>query len=269
VSKKNREKRVGRKAHASNGAARQKLYLILGAIGILVIGFIGYSVSSSGGQAATQPIEVPGLDDPQQLVALAQGMAMGDEDAPVTIVEFGDYQCPGCAYFGMTIEPQIVSELVETGKARFVFYDFPLVGIGHPHSFLAARAARCALDQDRGWDYHETLYVNQTLWSPTGDPTDDFVTYAAQLGLDEGAFESCLRSDRHAEVVTANMRLGQELGVNGTPTVLVGQGNNMARRIGMAGDPWAEISQEVERLIAAQGAAADSPDEAGEDGSGG
>ena len=269
MSKKNREKRVGRQAHSPTGAARKKLYLILGVVAILALVLIGYSVSSGGGQAATQPIEVEGLDDPEQLVAMAQGMAMGDEDAPVTVVEFGDYQCPGCAYFGMTIKPQIESELVETGKVRFVYYDFPLVGSGHPHAFLAARAARCAMDQDRGWDYHEALFVNQTRWSPTGDPSDLFVEYAAQLGLDEGAFESCLNSAQHAEVVTANMRLGQELGVSGTPTVLVGEGRSMARRIGMAGDPWTEISQEVERLLAAQGDEADSPDEAGEDGSGG
>jgi protein-disulfide isomerase len=196
-------------------------------------------------------------------------MVMGDEDAPVTIVEFGDYQCPGCAYFALTVKPQIEAELVETGKAQFVFHDFPLVGSGHPHSFLAARAVRCAMDQDRGWEYHDAIFYNQTRWSPMGDPTNEFVSYATQLGLDTGQFNSCLRSDMHAEVVSANLRLGQELGVNGTPTVLVGGGDGQARRIGMGSDPYLEIAAEVDRLTAGLGEEAEESDEAEAEGSGG
>lgn len=273
MSKKNRERKAAGKAGTSAGTATTKrLYTILGVVGVLVVGFVGYSIVSGGGQGATQPIEVAGMDDPGQLVALAQGMEMGDEDATVTIVEFGDYQCPGCAYFATTVEPQIEAELVETGKARFIFYDFPLVGSGHPHSFLAARGVHCAMDQDRGWEYHKALYSNQTRWSLLGDPTNQFVSYASELGLDQGMFNSCLRSDQHADVVSANLRLGQELGVNGTPTILVGEGGGApAKRIGMASDPWIEISAEVERILAAQGSTAATSDGAAveEEGSGG
>ena len=238
MSKKNRERKAARKSQPSAGAATtKKLYTILGGIGLLVVAFVAYSVVSGGGQGTTQPVEVVGVDDPEQLVSLAQGMEMGDESAPVTIVEFGDYQCPGCAYFALNVQPLIEEEFVETGKARFVFYDFPLVGSGHPHSFLAARAVRCAEDQDRAWEYHEALYYNQTRWSPMGDPSNEFVSYATDLGLDTGQFNSCLRSDEHATLVSANLRLGQELGVNGTPTVFISEGNGAARRMGMVSDP--------------------------------
>ena len=81
------------------------------------------------------------------------------------------------------------------------------------------------------WEYHDNLFRNQTRWAPSTSPSGMFAEYAEQLGLDRGAFESCLNSDRHAEVVTANMELGNQLGVNGTPTIYVEQGGS-ARRVG-------------------------------------
>ena len=88
---------------------------------------------------------------------------------------------------------------------------------------IAARAARCADDQDQYFNYQGMLYRNQIGWamSPT-TPLDTFIEYAEMLGLDTRVYESCLKSDRHAEVVTANLRLGEALGINGTPTIHVG-----------------------------------------------
>lgn len=208
-----------------------RFYLILGVVAVIGVGVVGYSVGTAGGSGpATTPVEVPGLDDPQQLVEMAQGMVRGDEDAPISIVEFADYQCPGCGAFATMVMPQVVSTFVETGEAKVVFYDFPLTST-HPNAFIAARAARCAGDQDRYWELSEALFGKQAEWSYEGDPTGRFVEYAGEVGLDTDEFRGCLRSDRHADVVTANMRLGEELGIRATPTVMVSRGQGDVRRL--------------------------------------
>jgi protein-disulfide isomerase len=159
-------------------------------------------------------------DDMERLAELAQGVTKGDSSATVTIIEFGDYQCPGCAMFATQVKPQIELSLVETGKVQFVFYDFPITSI-HPNAFLAARAARCADDQGRFWDYHDNLFRVQPRWSALTNAVGIFEEYARTLEMDDGAFEACLNSDRHAELVTANMQLGEVLGVPSTPTILI------------------------------------------------
>lgn len=234
-----------------------KIYIILGVAAVIGVGAIAYTVGAGAGGAQTTPIEVPGLEDPETLVSMAQGVVMGEEDAPVTIIEFGDYQCPGCRQFATLTKPQIVLDFVDDGEAKFVFYDFPLTSI-HGHAFLAARAARCAEAQDRFWDYHDELFANQAQWSASsGPPVGDFVRYAEDLGLDEGRFESCLRSDRFADVVTANMRLGEELGVGGTPTVMVSTGAGRTIRVPQPGFP--NIAAAVNDLLGtAEEAEADS-----------
>jgi len=202
-----------------------KFYVVLGVVAAVGIGAVVYSIGSTAlGAAAMEPIEVEGLDDQDVLVAMAQGVTKGDEDAPITIVEFGDYACPGCGGFAMSVKPQVELLLLETGKAKFVFYDFPLTSI-HPTSFLAARTARCAQDQDKFWEYHDALFRNQTAWRLEASPISQFLSYGEDLGLDGEDFEACVKSDRHADLVSANMRLGYELRVSSTPTIMV-QGND-------------------------------------------
>lgn len=226
-----------------------KLYLVLGAVAVIGIAVAVYSVGSSAlSDAATAPVEVEGLENSERLVELAQGVTLGDENAPVTIVEFGDYQCPGCGSFASNVKPQVELQLVDQGLAKFVFYDFPLVQI-HPHAFLAARAARCAGEQDRYWDYHDILFRMQSRWSGQANAIGAFMDYAASVELDEGAFEECLQSDRYADVVTANMELGAQLGVSGTPTVMVNAGGQVRR---VNGD-FMSIAQAVEELTPGEG----------------
>ena len=214
-----------RKAREQGGSDMTKFYVVLGVVAVVGIGAVGYSIGSTAlGAAATEPIEVDGLDDQEVLVAMAQGVTKGDEDAPITIVEFGDYACPGCGGFAMSVKPQVELLLLETGKAKFVFYDFPLTSI-HPTSFLAARTARCAQDQDKFWEYHDALFRNQTAWRLEASPISQFLSYGEDLGLDGEDFEACVKSDRHADLVSANMRLGYELRVSSTPTIMV-QGND-------------------------------------------
>jgi protein-disulfide isomerase len=114
----------------------------------------------------------------------------------------------------------VKERLVAPGLVRYVHFDFPLTGI-HQHAFVAARAARCALDQERFWPYHDMLHARQPTWAALRDPTGFFVELADELHLNRGDFSSCLRSDRHAAEVTRSLRLGESLGVQGTPTLFV------------------------------------------------
>ncbi len=203
-----------RKAREQGGSDMTKFYVILGVVAIVGIGAVGYSVTSSAlGAAAMEPVEVEGLDDLTLLAEIAQGVTKGDEDAPITIIEFGDYACPGCGGFALSVKPQVELLLVETGKAKFVFYDFPITTI-HPTSFLAARTARCAQDQGKFWEYHDALFRNQASWRLEANPIANFLGFGEDVGLDADEFEACVKSDRHADLVTANMRLGYEARVN-------------------------------------------------------
>jgi protein-disulfide isomerase len=198
---------------------------------LVVLAAVGYQVMARGGGGATlKPVEIEGLDDLGRLVELAQGVEIGDPSAAITIAEFGDFQCPGCAQFAMNVKPQVDLAYVQTAQAKFVYYDFPIVSI-HPHAFLAARAGRCANDQGEFWSYHDLVFRRQSAWAGSPNPpVGTFEDYAAEVGLDQETFRACLRSDAHADVVTANMRLGQELGVSATPTVMISKGQGTAVR---------------------------------------
>ena len=199
------------------------------------------------GETARERVDFEGRDDNQRVVELAVGMTLGNEDAPITIHEFGDYLCPGCGQFAALVKTQIEQSLVPDGRVKFVYYDFPLTSI-HPHAFVAARASRCAADQDRYWEYHGALFQNQSVWATSSTaPLGLLEDYAGELGLDEGAFSSCLRSDRHAELVSANMTLGELLGVTGTPSVLISQGGAAQR---LADNSFAGIQAAVNAILA-------------------
>ena len=223
----------------TKGGDLKAFYWVLGATAVVAVGALGWSALQGGlSSAATQPVVsiVEGeYEDLGTLVAMATGVERGDPNASITILEFGDFQCPACQQFATGAKPQIDFAYVDEGIVRFEFHDFPLVSI-HAHAFIAARAARCALDQGEPyfWDFHDRLYAEQSTWvaSPSA-PTDAFVAYAAAIGLDVNAYATCLDSDRHADVISANMRLGRELGINGTPTIVVaatdGPGLQMTR----------------------------------------
>ena len=238
----------------TKGGDLKAFYWVLGATAVIAAGALGWSAVGGGlSSAATEPILsiVQGeIEDIGWLVETATGVERGNPDAPITILEFGDFQCPACQQFATFVKPQIDLTYVDQGVARFVFHDFPLVS-GHFHAFLAARGARCALDQGDQyfWPFHDQLFSRQTMWAGSQNaPMGAFRDYAAAIGLDVDDFASCLDSDRHAEVVSANMRLGMELGVSGTPTIFVSRGGGMGVRVVR----WSEFEgfkEVIDRLL--------------------
>lgn len=240
-----------RRAARETQSDMKKFYYLFGAVAVLGIGVVGYNVGSSVlSSAATAPIELD-LSDDEALVALAQGVTLGDDQAPVTVVEFGDYQCPGCGAFALSVKPQLEGTMVASGQVKFVFYDFPLISI-HPNAFLAARAARCSDDQGRYWEYHETLFRNQARWAAATMPASAFEDYAEEVGMDGGDFSACLNSDKYADVVTANMQLGSRMGVSGTPTIMVNANGDLRR---LNANDFQSISAAVEQMTGSEGGA--------------
>jgi len=220
------------KSSSDSGGSMTSFYWVLGAVAVIAVGSVGYSLVGGGfTEAALGAIPIE-YENPQELVEMAAGVERGDPNAPITIMEFADFQCPACQQFATRVKPEVDLAYVETGVAKFVFQNFPLDG--HPYAFLAARAARCAMDQggEHFWSYHDQLFLNQSSWSPnTVPPIAAFESYARTLGLDEDEFNSCLNSDQHAASVSASIELGKLMAVNGTPTVFVSGGGSMATRV--------------------------------------
>lgn len=208
-----------------SGPNLKGFYILLAAVAVIGLGWIGWSVTNRGGGAALDPVPLTDIADTEALLRQAEGVSIGSTaaDAPPVLV-FSDFTCPACRIWVQLVEPQLKQEYVQTGLIRYVYYDFPLGGQGqHRYGFLAARAARCANEQGKFWEFHDLLFGRQGEWSyARRPPVEEFVEYSRMLSMDADAFEACVDSDKYADVVTANRVLGDQLGVGGTPTVFVG-----------------------------------------------
>jgi protein-disulfide isomerase len=212
---------VARKKTPAGARNMKTFYGILALVAVVGVAAIVLAVRRGDGAMATEPIDLRQLGDATALLERAEGVTVGEEAAPVQILVFSDYMCPACAMWAGQIEPMLKAEFVATGKVRLTYYDFPLGG-NFKHSFVAARAARCAGDQGRFWEYHDRLMATQQQWAYSqSTPAAYFIDLARTVGTEPRSFESCLRSDAHAEAVTANRLLGETLGVGGTPTIFL------------------------------------------------
>jgi len=168
----------------------------------------------AGRQAAVAAAE-PSAQEPIQRVnvSLDDDPAVGPADAPITIVEFSDYQCPYCQRW----HEETFQALMDAypGQIHFVYRDFPLYSL-HPQAEPAAVAANCANEQGKFWNYHDLLFSKKFDLGK-----EAYLAYAEELGLDKNAFETCLSSDKYVAEVSADYTSAGELGVNSTPTFFV------------------------------------------------
>ena len=153
------------------------------------------------------------FDAPRHTVEVtADDPSIGSASAPVTLVEFSDFQCPFCQRVAPTLK-QVKQTYGD--KVRIVWKDFPLTQI-HPQAFKAGEAAHCAADQGKCWEYHDRLFANQQQLMPA-----DLKKHATDLGLDSKAFDSCLDSSKYGERVRDGVAEGSRLGVNSTPMIYI------------------------------------------------
>ena len=167
-------------------------------------------------QAANPP--TPLAAQTQALGEISLDKSIGEENAPVVVVEYGDFQCPACQYFFQTSVKQLKDEYVQSGQVRFVFRQFAFLG---DESQWAAEASECANEQGRFWEYYDKLYQEQNGENVGVFSKENLKKFAGELNLDTAGFSQCLDSGRYAEKVQQETLEGQQAGVRGTPSVFV------------------------------------------------
>lgn len=196
--------------------------------------------------AANAGDALPTTAPPPQVVKVDNGKlpTLGNNDAKVTIVEFSDFQCPFCKRYIDETHEQIKEKYIDTGKVKLAYRHYPLTSI-HPNAQKAGEASECANEQDKFWDYHDKLFVEQETWSPLTltDATNSFVDYAGELGLNTDQFRSCLDSDKYKAAVEADLEAGNKVQVDGTPAFFV----NGYRLVGA--QPFSEFERVIEEEL--------------------
>jgi protein-disulfide isomerase len=192
-----------------------KVYLALGVVAVLAAG----AFVMSGGEPKPDTFQV----DPGTAASTAEGYLLGRPDAPVQVLEWADFECPGCMQFATLTEPDVRKRLVETGQVSFRYFFYPLTDI-HRSAASAAYAAACAADQNKFWEMHDAIYNGFDDWAGgrARDPKPVFQRYAGRLGLDERAWSSCYDSDKHRALITSHVAAGLQRGVQSTPTFFIG-----------------------------------------------
>lgn len=168
-------------------------------------------------------------------IDLSGAPALGKNDAPLTLVEFTDYQCPFCSRHYRDTFPKIVADYVDTGKVRYILREFPLVSI-HSAASKASEAALCAGEQGKYWAMHQKIFENQRQIQP-----DNLKAHGESIGLDTAKLAECLDSGKFAERVRNDTSMGQKFGVRGTPSFFLGK----------TGDDPSKFTA-TERLVGAQ-----------------
>jgi protein-disulfide isomerase len=193
------------------------------AAGIL-LGYVMWGFQPAGGQAnaaqtAAQPsgpvVDAPATQAPQfkRYDIPSEGFpAIGPADAPITIVEFSDYQCPFCRRWHQEVYEPLLAAY--PGKIKLVYRNLPLTSI-HPDAFGAAEAAMCAGEQDAYWPFHEKLFSSETLGSQV------YTQYARELSLDIDKFQTCLTDQKYRAAIQADSDFAVNLGVSSTPTFFI------------------------------------------------
>jgi protein-disulfide isomerase len=196
-------------------ARKRRIYLIGGAIALAVIVAAGliWSNRDASDLPTLHVAEAAALES-----IPTDGRVIGDPDAPIRLVEYGDYQCPACASFSNQVFPELLSDYIATGQVSFEFRDLAFLG---DDSVTAARAAACAVEQDGFWRYHDTIYANH-YGENLGNLSESRLLKMAELsGLDRDRIASCLDDDATAAEVQAMHQEATELGVNSTPSFVL------------------------------------------------
>ena len=200
---------------AANQAGMKRFYAVFGAVAVIGLGALAYLTTRP--QTVSIPVNV--TVQPSDTSGF-RGYLKGSPDAPVEITEFADYQCPFCQTFATLQMPTIEERLINTGRLRWRYRDFPLQQ--HPFSRLAAHSAACADEQGKYWEQHDRIYEGQAEWAAARDAGPMFRRYAQAGGLDLGRYDACMKTGKYAGRIQASVNEGLQVGVNSTPTLLVG-----------------------------------------------
>ena len=222
-----------RKPARSSSARFYAALAIVAAAGIAAIAWL-----------ANKPREQSRAVNTAAVPTTAEPWVLGSPSAPVTIAEFADFECPACGSFANITEPDVRKRLVETGKARFEFYPFPLEI--HRNTWDATLAAACAGDGGKFWEMHDRLFQGQFEWNTqvTDNPRKVIRKYAEELALDMKAYDQCMETEKYRPRIQASYNHAVSSGATQTPTFLI------AGRLYPGDIPFDRIRQLVDEAAA-------------------
>ncbi len=196
---------------------------------VIIVAFLGFDGISNESELvleptpiireSTQTIQEFGPPKVSMATFLENGSPiLGDPNAPVTLVEFGDYQCKFCNVFFHSTEDDILKNYVETGKVRMIFKDYNIIG---PDSISASHGAHCANDQGLFWEYHDILYSNWAGENNGWASSKNLAKFAQEIGLDMDEWSECMVNGIHSQIILASNEDARTLELTGTPAFFV------------------------------------------------
>ena len=194
---------------------------IIASVTITLVIF-GFNNSSNEMELSMEP--TPKMDQigPEKITMdtfLSNGSPiLGDPDAPITLVEFGDYQCHYCNVFFQSIEKDIVKNYVDTGKVKIIFKDYNIIG---EDSVKASQGAHCANDQGLFWEYHDILYSNWTGENNGWASSENLAIFAQQIGLNMNKWSECMNKGSHSQIILKSNDDARTLQLTGTPAFFI------------------------------------------------
>ncbi len=178
---------------------------VVAAIAVVVVFIVLQVASSDGGIEHIGDIPV-------------EGRTLGDADAPVTMIEFADYQCPYCKRFAEGAERQIEEEYIKDNLVKLEFRNMAFIGT---ESLLAAEAAQCANDQGEFWNYHDKLFEEQRGENTGTFSPDRLKRFAGEIGLNQAEFDACLDGTEHEQTILDETNAARDAGVKSTPSFII------------------------------------------------
>jgi protein-disulfide isomerase len=198
---------------AATQAGMKRFYTLFAVIAVAGLGVLAYLLTRPATVSIPANVTVQASD-----TSGFKGYVKGSATAPVEITEYADYQCPFCQTFATLQMPTIEERLINTGRLRWRYRDFPL----SQHSFarVAAHSAACADEQGKYWDQHRRIYEGQSEWASSRNAAPIFRTYASAAGVDLGRYDACMQAGKYAGRIQADQNSGLAAGVSSTPTLM-------------------------------------------------
>ena len=195
-------------------------------------------------QGQARPAQAPDTPKTASVTIGKDTTMLGAPDAPVTVVEFTDYQCPFCKRFIQSTFPLLKRDFIDTGKVRWIVRDLPL-GF-HPNANKAAQAAHCAGEQGKFWEMRDTLFRNNANLG-----IEQLPGYAREIGLDGDAFDACLSSDRHQAQIDQDSQEANRIRITGTPSFIIGKatGDTVSGQLVIGAQATAVFTAAIQRII--------------------
>lgn len=211
--------RDGRQVPAKQKNNLMPLFVLIGIVAIVGITLLLLSLNQPTATTAT-PAKSSG-NASVDLAALGSYPSKGSASAPVTVVEFADYQCPACASYANGLAAQIDKDYVESGKVRFIYHELPIPS--HKNAVTAASAARAAGEQGKYWEMNTLLFARQNDWAglTSEQAATTFGTYAKELGLNAEPFSQTLASGKYAPIIAQAYEDSSKAGIQFTPSFVI------------------------------------------------